>query len=229
MRWEDFQLVTFSGNKVESQFQPYFSEGFKHWMSVWNQRFTEAGSRPLLVADNFTRQDDIFAIFHNEKCVAMICSRFCDLSYPNIKADSYFLPWPEIAYQKLREDGDFAAIGSQISVDQSYRGLIEGFSLKNIVTILSMNYLFQTGVRAITGTMRADKNMHSMCYKLGAQKLAENIIMHGGPVELIGFFPKRFPLQLEPAEKALINQLWSNKIGSTSVEITTSAPKKKSA
>jgi len=229
MKWEDFQLVIFNGREVEPKVIPYVAEGFKHWVSVWNQRFTEAGGRPLLVGDNFTRQDDIFAIFHNDKCIAMICSRFCNLSYPNIKADSYFLQWPEIAFQKLRADGDFAAIGSQISVDPDYRGLIEGQSLKNVITILSMNYLFQSGVNVVTGTMRADKNMHSMCYKLGAQKLAENIVMHAGPVELIGFYPSRFPLQLTKEEKELMNQLWSNRIGSTSIEMQTATSEKKTA
>ncbi len=229
MKWEEFQLVTLTGRMQNVELRNLATEAYLHWYNSWNQFFSLANKSHLLASDNFTRQDDIFAIFHNEKCVAMICSRFCDLSYPNIKADSYFLPWPEVAYQNLRKDGDFAAIGSQISVDQNYRGMIEGFSLKNIITILSMSYLFKSGVNVVAGSMRADRNMHSMCYKLGAKKLAENIVLHECPVELIGFFPKSHPLQLEPSESALAERLWSNKIGATHIESANSYIKKNAA
>lgn len=182
---------------------------YDHWRAVWGPTFSELDGSETLYSDEFTRQDYIIGLFLKSECIAAICYRKCDLSLPATRKDSYFKIWPEDAIGALADAGPVSIIGSQISVAQEARQL--QFNNWKVKTILSFVFLFQMEkikADAITGTMRADKGMHDLFYGLGALPLKKDCFIHGVPVDLVGFFPKRSPLIFPDGAKAFAAELW---------------------
>ena len=76
---------------------PLLGSAYECWSQVWKQTFTELEGRSVLHSDDFTRQDEIGALFHGYECIALFFSRQVDLSNPLAHDDSYFSVWPREA------------------------------------------------------------------------------------------------------------------------------------
>jgi hypothetical protein len=61
---------------------PLLGSAYECWSQVWKQTFTELEGRSVLHSDDFTRQDEIGALFHGYECIALFFSRLVDLSNP---------------------------------------------------------------------------------------------------------------------------------------------------
>src|SRR5262249_55433586 len=147
MKRYPFRLVVLPGANPPEEIRADYERAYTHWSSVWDKTFKELDRRKIqLFSDDFTRQDEIFAIFHEPRCVAMVCHRFVDLSLESSRRDSYFKVWTPEAMEGLVKHGTRIMIGNQISVDPEYRGLVNGLSLKTLVTAFTMMRIRQINI-----------------------------------------------------------------------------------
>jgi len=189
------------------------NSAFEHWNQVWGNTLKELDGLSELHSDDFTRQDEIFCLFSEEKCIGMICHRLVDLRYTCHHTDSYFKSWTPEAMKELTRYGTKILIGSQISVDPDWRGKTGGYGLKEVLSAFSLDSLFaRNDIDAITGTMRADRGMHNLFYEFGAKALKRGVSFHGVMVDLVAFYPRQRDLKIPADLRAVMDQLAAAKI-----------------
>lgn len=186
---------------------------YRLWREVWSQTFAELDGSPLVFADDFTRTDEIVAIFSGDRCVTLAFAREGDLRLASTREDSYFKPWPEIARQRLGQDGPRILFGSNITVDPEWRGEIApGVTMKDLVIGSSMYLLRESGRDVMTGTMRCNRGMDAAARRFGARSLQAKTMHHGVEVELVGFFSKSLQFDCTPEFMRRLDQLWDRRV-----------------
>lgn len=207
------RFVALPGINPPPNMKSYYEATYAHWELVWGQTFKELEGKDKIFSDNFTRQDEVFALFEGELCVAMVCHRYVDLSTVPGRKDSYFEAWPELAMKGLTAHGPRIFLANQISVHPEKRGRSHGVSLKDLLSSFTVWHMRQLDVDAMTGTMRADKNMQNVLYDCGAIPLMKNVIFHNVPVDLLAFHPQVRPVTIQPDIEKMIETLWANRAG----------------
>ncbi len=210
---EELQLVVLPGNGSTSHVEHYES-AWQHWHTVWLETFRSQDGVSHIFSDNFLRQDEIVALFLADQCVALVCHRYVNISLTSARNDSYFEGWAPGSLEAVRQDGPNIAIINQSSVLPEFRGQrVMGFALRELVAMLSLTHLYSIPVDAATAAVRSDRNMHSMCYALGAVALQANVNQHNSPVDLVAFYPRRKGLTLTSEANQLVEDLVKRKLG----------------
>jgi hypothetical protein len=175
---------------------PLVSEAYRCWSAVWKQTLEELDHVSSVPSDDFSRQDEVGAIFHEWECIGMTSYRWVDLSNPIYKDDSYFSVWPRECVDAVCAAGTRVCIGSNLTVAAPWRNA-NGASVKELLLALSVERFLQSDADALAGTMRNNRGMNSLGYRLGFEPLAHDIIHHGVNVDLVAFYRrscKRAPL-----------------------------------
>jgi hypothetical protein len=154
---------------------------------VWTQTFAELEGLERLASDDFTRQDEIGALFHDWECVGMTFFRWVDLQNPIFKDDSYFKPWSAEALAKATSRGTRVCISSHFTVATQWRSA-RGCSLKDVLGALIVERFLRSDCDTLVGTMRNDRGMNKFTYRFGAKPVEKNALHHGVPVDLIAFY-----------------------------------------
>jgi hypothetical protein len=190
---------------------PLLSEAYRCWSEVWNQTLDELDQVKHVPSDDFSRQDLVGAIFHDWECIGMTSFRWVDLSNPVDKDDSYFSVWPRASVDALCASGTRVGIGSNLTVAAPWRHA-QGASVKELLLTLSVDRFLQSDADAIAATMRNDRGMDALGYRLGFEPLAHDVIHHGVAVDLMAFYRRtsRRPL-LDTGAEALVQKLLPTK------------------
>jgi hypothetical protein len=163
---------------------PLVGEAYRCWSEVWKEAFRELESRSELPSDDFTRQDEVGAIFHGYECVALSFFRWVDLGSPMIQDDSYFSVWPQSARDAARADGPFVCISSNFTLAAPWRRA-SGCSLKDILAALVVERFLVSDAHSLVGTMRNDRRMNDLAYSVGLRPVLKGVIHHGVEVDLM--------------------------------------------
>lgn len=166
---------------------PLLGSAYECWSQVWKQTFTELEGRSVLHSDDFTRQDEVGALFHGYECIALFFSRQVDLSSPFAHDDSYFSVWPKEAREAACRHGSRAWVSSNITIHPNWRRPAN-VQLSRLVCGLIMERFLISDADVLVGTMRNDRSMNTVTYGLGAQPLVRDVIHHGVPVDLVAFY-----------------------------------------
>ena len=166
---------------------PLLGEVYRCWSEVWKQTFWELDNAPHVPSDDFTRQDEVGAIFHGYECVALSLFRSIDLADPMHQDDSYFAAWPVRAREAACRDGTRVCVGSNITIAPAWRSAT-GCSLKNVLGALIIERFVLGQGDAMVGTMRNDRGMDKLMDRLGAERLGYTVELHGVEVDLFAFF-----------------------------------------
>ena len=203
------KYLVLPGTDPDPEYLDEYTKAFQLWKDVWSATFLELDGTARLFSDDFSRQDEVGAIFdETDQCLALVFLRESNLSLPGGTLDSYFAPWPPEALEKLTRDGSKIQVGSYITVAPAHRGpRAEGPKLKGLLLELAVQHLLASDCAAMTGITRRDKGVHHMAYGSGATLLQENIIYHGVPTDLVAWYAatlkKSCTMSLEAA------RLWS--------------------
>lgn len=180
---------------------------YRCWKNVWMQTFQELDGAEQIRSDDFTRQDELGLLFEGDECIGMTAYRWVDFSHPTARDDSYFSAWSDDALDALVENGTRVCIGSYLTVAPEWRRT-EIHSAKELLLGLAVRRFLASPADVMTGTMRNDRGMNGIAYRLGARLLTSST-MHGVDVDLVAF--DRSALEddgglsrLDPA----IRQLW---------------------
>jgi hypothetical protein len=163
---------------------PLIGEAYRCWSEVWKEAFQELENRTDLPSDDFTRQDEVGAIFHGYECVALSFFRWVDLGSPLIQDDSYFSVWPQSARDAACTDGANICISSNFTLAAPWRRA-SGCSLKDLLAALVVERFLVSDAVALVGTMRNDRLMNALAYSVGLRPVVKNVIHHGVEVDLM--------------------------------------------
>ena len=166
---------------------PLLGSAYQCWSEVWKQTFTELEGRSELHSDDFTRQDEVSALFHGYECIALFFSRQVDLSSPLARDDSYFSVWPQAARDAACAQGSRVWVSSNITIHPNRRKPAN-VQLSRLICALIIERFLISDADVLVGTMRNDRNMNAITYALGAKPIACGLTHHGVPVDLVAFF-----------------------------------------
>lgn len=200
MRSSEFSLVFVAGNRVEPELLEKYKTIYNHWHTIWSATFQEIDEGDGLFSDQFTRQDEILALFHNDVCVAVCCHRLVDMRMPSFKKDSYFEPWTDYALQRLRKNGDKVIIDSQVSVDPKFRKMQNGMKFIDLMAYVSFLHLSRLQISSITAASRNLRSMDSVFEKFGPEHLEKDVLYHGESTSLYALFPEQITFDNVSAE-----------------------------
>lgn len=182
-------------------------EAYRCWSEVWSETLFQLDGATDVPSDEFTRQDEIGALFHGYECIALSCFRWIDLALPMHHADSYFRIWPQEARAAAAREGTRVCIGSHITVAQRWRR-VRGCSIRHVITALTLDRFRVSGGDAILGTMRDDRGMHKLTAGLGTHALG-HAQLHGVPVTLIAFYRSSVRPPLSERQEGIVRGLTS--------------------
>jgi hypothetical protein len=169
-------------------------KSFKCWHDVWGDYYTnEHPSNHRLNSDEFTRQDDILAVFYKGECFGI--TFFKEVHFNDITAplDSYFELWPQHAMDALISRGKKISICSQFTIAQNYRGKTTDIQWKYVLFGFIMKRFLESEMDGMTGTMRVKRGMGRISYEAGAVPLLQKLVYkdhEDESVDLVGFFHK---------------------------------------
>ena len=174
--------------------QKIHQKSFQCWNDVWSDYYTsEHPSGHRLNSDEFTRQDEVLALFYKGECFGITFFKevhWGDLSAP---LDSYFELWPQEAIDKLTSRGKKILICSQFTVAKNFRGKTTDIQWKYVLFGFIMKRLLESHVDGMTGTMRVKRGMGRVSFEAGAVPLMTDVIYkdhESESVDLVAFFHK---------------------------------------
>ncbi len=157
------------------------------WRHVWTETLGELDGAERVFSDDFTRQDELGVLFHDDACVGMTAFRWVDFSARPAQEDSYFAPWPASARTALLGVGRRVCIGSYLTVGAAWRGMRGPIRAKELLLALAVERFLSSDADVMAGTLRNDRGMNDLAYRLGARALARDVRHHGVAVDLVVF------------------------------------------
>jgi hypothetical protein len=157
------------------------------WRSVWAKTFEVLDGASGIYSDDFTRQDELGALFHAGECIGLTAFRWVDFGAATAQHDSYFKAWPATAKTALLGFGPRVCVGSYLTVEAAWRGPCGPFSVKELLLALAIERFLASDADVMAGTLRNDRGMNGLGYRLGARPLVSDVPFHGVSVDLVAF------------------------------------------
>ena len=162
-------------------------EAYRCWAEVWRETFAELDGVSDVRSDDFSRQDEVGALFHGYECIALSFFRWVDLSSPIVRDDSYFSVWSRDVCDAACAGGSRVCVSSNFTISAPWRRA-EGCSLKDVLGALVVERFLISDADTLVGTMRADRGMTRLTDRLGFRRLKGGVTHHGVEVDLVAFF-----------------------------------------
>lgn len=190
----DVYVLNGNINLNPASFSEIHQKSFKCWHDVWGDYYTsEHPNGHRLNSDEFTRQDDILAIFYKGECFGITFFKHVNWNDISAPLDSYFELWPEESMNALVSRGKNIIICSQFTIAQNYRGKNTDIQWKYVLFGFIMKRFLMTSADGMTGTMRVKRGMGRMSYEAGAVPILQNLVYkdhEDESVDLVGFYHK---------------------------------------
>lgn len=169
-----------------------YQKTFQCWYNSWNHYFHgEYETDVKLSSTEFTRQDEVLALFYKGECFATTFFKEVNWDDETAPLDSYFNPWNEEVKAGLIARGKNILICSQFTVARNFRDRKVDIPWKYILSGFNMKRFLESETDAMTGTMRVSKGMGRMSVEAGGTPLATNVpcLDHEGElVDMVAFF-----------------------------------------
>jgi hypothetical protein len=180
---------------------------YEHWHDVWSRTLFELDGAECTYSDDFTRQDEVGALFHGDEFVGLTAHRRVDLRVRADREDSYFRAWPAEAVDAAIRLGPVVCIGSHLTVTPVFRHATP-YSVKHLLLALAIERFLASDAMAMVGTLRVDRGMHTAGAILGFRPLASRVVHHGVDVELVALSRTAGPrVSLEPESEGVVRSL----------------------
>lgn len=157
------------------------------WQETWGAMLRDLDGAELRFADDFSRQDEIGALFRGDECVGVSAYRFVDLSLSWHRCDSYFAAWPPSLLERMAAITPRVCIGSNLVVAPAWRGAIRPMRVSEMLLALAVRRWQESDAQIMVGTMRNDRRMNDVSYRMGAVPLRTNVRHHNVAVDLVVF------------------------------------------
>jgi hypothetical protein len=205
----EYRLEVIPVRQTPPEFRASFEAAYLAWLKMWTPVFTPLGHPPL-ASDDFTRQDEIGAIFRDSTCLAFTLYRTVDTESRAVRDDSYFRIWPELAVAALARDSPRILICSYLAVERAARRRSAGVSLTEVMIAMNSRYLLESQASASAGMTRNDRGINTVCRAQGARLLASGLKFHGFDVDLVAFYKNELSASVTPYAEVL-DEFWANR------------------
>lgn len=215
MNPEDFQLILLPGSNPPEEYKSHYESAYACWRKNWEHAFKmEMGSEAWLSSDQFTRQDEILALFYQGQAVGVSCFRRVDFGLTSSKHDSYFEHWPETAIHALTRRGKRVLVISQFAIDMAFRKTFQGTSLRDLLIGLSQaRFSSDTWCETGATALRIQKHMEEAVYKVGATPLVRNMpYILNQTVDLVAYFHGEVHPSSVPGIAELVSEIFPRTI-----------------
>jgi hypothetical protein len=214
---DDVQFHIIPTRFPQKHYAEIYFAAYACWMGVWTETFRELSQKEKIFSDDFTRQDEILALFRGNKCIGMVFMRSDDFSDPAIWHDSYFSAWPAFAIHRLSRNGSRFTICSYMTGSQDERGKpIEGkMKMQELLMALSSLRFLELGTDVMVGTPRLAVGMGNSCSLAGGTRIFMGLKMHGVDVECVEFTRARVQSLKFPD---LVYKKWEERIHHSETE-----------
>ncbi len=212
---KELQLILLPGKRPPRAYTDQYLKAYNCWREVWEATYQkEMNIDVMLTSDEFTRQDEVLALFYKGECTATCFFKWVNADEVPTVHDSYFGPWPHLAFHKLRSRGPSILVCSQFSVHPKFRKNNKDLSWKDLVAALGIERFRYSDADAMTGTMRLKKNMGEVCYQSGGTPLMRGLPYGKGDemIDLVGFFHDEVFDSPVPGVQDLVNAIYANVI-----------------
>lgn len=188
----DIYLLNGNLKYNEKNLHLVYKKAFESWYQTWEDFLHQDHHNPQKLNSNeFTRQDEVLALFYQGECFAVTFFKEVNWSDPTACLDAYFNPWTNEAILGLRARGDKILICSQFTVSKYFRNKKADIPWKYILSAFNMKRFIESSADAMTGTMRVKKGMGKMSLEAGATPLFMNVVCKDHEEEaadLVAFF-----------------------------------------
>ncbi len=212
---EKFKLILLPGKCPPEMYKKHYVETYDCWRKTWEFAYkNELNENSFLFSDDFTRQDEIAALFYGDECAAICFFRWVDFDEGPAEHDSYFEVWPEMARHKLCREGRKVLVGSQFTLNFKYRKMVEEVHIKDLFAGLVVRRFLLTDRDVMTGTMRISKGMNTTSYNSGAQPILQNVqhTCNQEPIDLVAFYRSSINGSTVPGVNELVDRIFSKTI-----------------
>ena len=163
------------------------SLAYECWKDAWGAMLRRLDNTELSFADDFSRQDEIGALFDGDECIGLSGYRWLDLSLAFNRADSYFAPWPLDALDAIARSSPRVCVGSNLVVSSVGHGRMGAVKVSEALLALAVRRFQESNAQVLLGTMRNDRSMNAHAYRLKARALAHDVYSHNVLVDLVVF------------------------------------------
>lgn len=173
---DDFELIIFPGKHPPKEYLEKYNKAYDCWRQVWEHAFqVELGRPESIPSDNFTRHDEILALFYKGECAGLTFFLFDNDGSNWFREDSYFKRWPETAFKKLYTNGNKVMISCQFTLNFSFRKTHQNFPWKDLLLGVVVRRFVLSGFDAMCGTTRIAKNVDQASYRAGAVPIIKDM------------------------------------------------------
>lgn len=187
----NLQLIIMPGQRPPSWQRSMYESAFETWRTVWEEAALEIENFPKKVYSNdFTRQDEILAVFHNNECTSLGFWTELDMTLNTSQADQYFQSWDQESLGQLTKYGSQIGKYSYFTVAKPYRTWSRqmGISLTDLQVALFGYRLLESQCSAMTGTTRNNRKINLVCERGGAQVIRRDVMQYGSEVDLMAWY-----------------------------------------
>ncbi len=159
-----------------NEYSSFYAGAYRCWKESWNHalRF-EMNQKAPLYSDDFTRQDEVPALFYRGECVGLSLQKVINLSECAREEDSYFAPWPLEIVNKLKALKMNIMTASYFTVAKKFRGRARQISWKELLLSLIVHRFKGSHADIMITAARKIKSNQIACYKSGAEALVKNL------------------------------------------------------
>jgi len=214
---QEFQFHIIPTRNPRPHYQEIYHAAYACWMGVWMETYRELLQKNVIMSDDFSRQDEVLALFKESKCLGMVFMRSDSFTDPAVWHDSYFSAWPAFAINRLMRNGSSFTICSYMTGAQDERGKpIEGqMKMQELLMALASRRFLELGTDVMVGTPRLAVGMGNSCALSGGTRIFMGQKMHGVDVECVEFTrPNVEALKLPD----LVYRTWENRIQHSKTE-----------
>lgn len=213
MNATNLKYIICPGSGITNSAHDIYESIYDCWSTVWSAAYKEMKFENKLYSDSFTRQTYIGAIFFEKKCLALCFFRWANANRSDFASDSYFSYWKPEDISKLSLQGPNVIISSHFTIHPIARSGNLDFSMKDLLTGISVEFFMNAHADAMAANLRRDKGINDSCANWGANLIRPNVPVSGGICgDLMVFYKDKVIQKLseKPANKN-IQQLWESK------------------
>ncbi len=207
------QLIIMPGQRPPLWQRTMYETAFETWRAVWEEAAQEIENFPKKVYSNdFTRQDEILAVFRGEDCTSLGFWSELDMTFEACRSDQYFQSWDQASLNQLTKFGMNIGKYSYFTVSKPYRlwSREKGISLTDLQVALFGFRLLESECTAMTGTTRNNRKINLVCERGGAQVIRRDVMQYGSEVDLMAWY--RHTVSPYKEIEYLAHRLWVNKM-----------------
>ncbi|HEX4924439.1 MAG TPA: hypothetical protein VFV50_10145, partial [Bdellovibrionales bacterium] len=187
-------------------------EAYRCWKEVWSEALLELDGSDKIHSDEFTRHDEVSAVFLKNKCIGTTSFCWMDFGLSPTKDDSYFKIWTPKAIEALTKYDSKVLVCSFFTLHPDGRQGKLGINMKDVLMGLLVKRFLDSGAKSMTGTVRNNRGVNLSTYRHGAEVLERDLKLHGVDVDLVAFYQDTAHVSQDPIIAHVVESLWNKRL-----------------